>query len=291
MGVFDFLKGYGFWKNKRKKEPEVDLEVLYNEALKRDPIPEVIEGDRLVSINDCNIQNGVYVIPKNVKRIDSWAFKDQKNLRKVVFHDDVEYISGFAFDGCCNLVELEGLEDAPINNFGGFGNCESLERITLPETTQIIGWNAFSGCKKLKEVVIPDGCWAISPFAFEKCVSLNEIRLPAQITVIHSTAFKKCKNTNVIFPNYGEYADLGFFEVEINGEMVEYPAGDVMIENCALDDVGRVVCYDQETFGKVAATGYNGRLAFCDDEQKTVVEFDMKNLKKQLEEDSRENGK
>lgn len=291
MGIFDFLKGDGFWKNKRKKESEVDLEVLYNEALKRDPIPEVIEGDRLVSINDCNIQNGVYVIPKNVKRIDSWAFKDQKNLRKVVFHDDVEYISGFAFDGCCNLVELEGLEDAPINNFGGFGNCESLERITLPETTQIIGWNAFSGCKKLKEVVIPDGCWAISPFAFEKCVSLNEIRLPAQITVIHSTAFKKCKNTNVIFPNYGEYADLGFFEVEINGEMVEYPAGDVMIENCALDDVGRVVCYDQETFGKVAATGYNGRLAFCDDEQKTVVEFDMKNLKKQLEEDSRENGK
>lgn len=291
MGVFDFFKGNNFFKRKKKNEPDVDLEVLYNEALKRDPIPEVIEGDRLVSINDCNIQNGVYVIPKNVKRIDSWAFKDQKNLRKVVFHEDVEYISGFAFDGCCNLVELEGLEDAPINNFGGFGNCESLERITLPETTQIIGWNAFSGCKKLKEVVIPDGCWAISPFAFEKCVSLNEVRLPAQITVIHSTAFKKCKNTNVIFPNYGEYADLGFFEVEINGEMVEYPAGDVMIENCALDDVGRVVCYDQETFGKVAATGYNGRLAFCDDEQKTVVEFDMKNLKKQLEEDSRENGK
>ena len=64
----------------------------------------------------------------------------------------------------------------------------------------------------------------------------------------------------------------------------------VMISAYVLGCVGRVVCYDQETFGKVAATGYNGRLAFCDDEQKTVVEFDMKDLKKQLEEDSRENG-
>jgi len=291
MGIFDFLKGDNFFKRRRKNEPEVDLEVLYNEALKREPIPEVIEGDRLVSINDCNIQDGVYTIPKNVKRIDSWAFKNQKNLRKVVFHEGVEYISSFAFDGCYNLTQIEGLENTEIKNFGGFGNCTGLESITLPDSVQVIGWNAFSGCKNLKRVVIPNSCWAISPFAFEKCLSLSELQLPASITVIHSNAFRNSKNLTVVFPNYEDFPDLGFFEVEINGEMIDYPAGDVMIEPFAFEGVKKVVCFDQTTFGKVAATEFGGRLGLCDEDEEFAMEIDLKNFKKQLEEETKEKDK
>ena len=63
------------------------MEQIYNEAVKREKenLPDFIEGDRLVSVNEYNIKNGVYEIPKQVKRIDPWAFKNQKSLRKNIF--------------------------------------------------------------------------------------------------------------------------------------------------------------------------------------------------------------
>ena len=74
-------------------------------------------------------------IPKDVDEIGDYAFRDCKELKKVIFSDNVEYIWP-----------------------GAFQNCSNLKKVKIPESVKIIGAGAFQGCynatiilKKLRE--------------------------------------------------------------------------------------------------------------------------------------------
>ena len=292
MGIFDFFKGKKIFKSKKEKGIEVDLQVLYEESLKREAQePDKIEGDVLVYVNPARIVNGVYYVPKEVKRIDSWAFSSCKDvLERVVLHEGFRYIAEQAFENCARLKRVEvDKANEEMKSLGGFVGCSSLEHVDIPESVQVISWGAFTGCKNLKQIKLPDGCWCISPFAFLDCESLTELRMPASITLINATAFEGCSNLNVIFPDYSKYEDLGFFDIELGDELIEYPAGDVVIEEGALTDVASVACFDESTFSKVLASGYEGNLLMVDPEQESVVSFDLFSMKKQIEQ-QKENG-
>lgn len=289
MGVFDFLGGV--FRNKRKneprqEEPEVDLEVLYEESRKREEalVPDVIEEETLVHVNPAHVINGFYEVPRNAIRIGSWSFSECKDLEVVKLHKDFRYISEQAFDRCKKLKHVEvDKENETMKSFNGFVGCESLESVEIPDSVQVIGWSAFSGCKSLKQIKLPDGCWAISPFAFHDCVSLKEIKLPPAITLINATAFEGCFNLNVIFPDYSKYDDLGFFDIEFEDDIVEYPAGDVVIEQGALTDVASVTCFDENTFSKILASGYTGKIMLADSEQESAIGIDLLAMKQQMQ--------
>lgn len=288
MGVFDFL---GKFLNRRKSnksnpDQEVDLEILYEESLRKEnaKVPDVIEDERLVHVNPFHVIDGTYVVPSDAKKIGAWAFSECGDLEVLKLHKDFRYISEQGLDRCKKLKRVEvDSENNEMKSFGGFVGCESLETVNIPDSVQVISWNAFRGCKKLKQIELPNGCWAISPFAFANCESLTELKMPAAITLINATAFEGCFNLNIIFPDYSKFDDLGFFDIELEDEIIEYPAGDVVIEEGALNDVASVTCFDENTFSKILASGYEGKIIFADPAEESFIGIDLFAIKQQIE--------
>lgn len=163
-----------------------------------------INGERLkyVRYKDFNNRDEdvEFVVPKEVKTIDAFAFSEVKNLRKVIFHKNIRYIDQLAFQGCKKLQSIIGLEECEtMKTFSGFSGCYDLEKITIPPNVEVIGKSALSECKKITKIKLPDSCWSISPYAFDRCESLEYIELPANIELISYNAFKGCKNLVIVF--------------------------------------------------------------------------------------------
>ena len=159
-----------------------------------------IEGEGLIKVYPSDIENGMFVVPKHLKKIAMYAFRNLKNLEVVEMHDEIQYIGANAFDGCDNLESIIGLENA--NNMVSFGcceNCFSLKNIVLPQSIQFIALNAFRNCKSLVAVKLPKQCLLISAHAFEGCENLAFIEIPAGVELIEAGAFKGCDNLVVKF--------------------------------------------------------------------------------------------
>ncbi|MBE6804575.1 MAG: hypothetical protein E7528_06740 [Ruminococcaceae bacterium] len=97
------------------------------------------------------------VIPETIKgytvtEIGPRVFRENLNIKSVVFPDAVTEISNAAF-----------------------GDCENIESIDLPESLVEIGWSAFSSNYALKEIYIPDNVKTIEPWAFGDCINVEKI--------------------------------------------------------------------------------------------------------------------
>lgn len=78
----------------------------------------------------------------NSSMIESYAFKDCKNLRFLEFNDDTHYIKDYAFQGCSNLWSVKMSRKAEPNHILGshiFDGCTSLLEIIKPN------WAGFQG--------------------------------------------------------------------------------------------------------------------------------------------------
>ncbi len=97
------------------------------------------------------------VIPETIKgytvtEIGPRVFRENLNIKSVVFPDAVTKISDSAF-----------------------GDCENIESIDLPESLVEIGWSAFCSNYALKEIYIPDNVKTIDPWAFGDCINVETI--------------------------------------------------------------------------------------------------------------------
>lgn len=97
------------------------------------------------------------VIPDTIKgytvtEIGPRVFRENLNIKSVVFPDAVTIISGSAFY-----------------------DCENIESIELPESLVEIGWSAFGNNYALKEIYIPDNVKTIEPWAFGQCIGVEKI--------------------------------------------------------------------------------------------------------------------
>ena len=213
MNFFDLFR-----KKKKPKNSKIDsVTELSVDKQTDDKIPVIsnnltdssmftiqIDGDRLkyVGYKDFNNieQDIVFVVPKEVKAIDAFAFSRIKNLRKVIMHKEIRYIDQMAFNGCEKLQSVIGLEESEtMKTFNGFGGCSNLEDITIPPNIEVIGTGALSGCKKISKIKLPDSCWSIASFAFNECENLKYIEIPANTELVSTNAFKGCKNLVVVF--------------------------------------------------------------------------------------------
>lgn len=146
-----------------------------------------------------NPNTEIFIVPENVNKIDL-PFETLKNLKKVIMHKNVSYISSSAFENCQNLTDVIGLENAQdLIYFSGFNSCQKLTNITIPPNVQQIYENAFYNCKNLKHIQLPESCWDISEYAFAGCENLQSIDIPAGMEMIGSFAFAGCKNLVVTF--------------------------------------------------------------------------------------------
>ena len=135
------------------------------------------------------------VVPKDVTsvrfqpsvvEVEDWAFRNCKQLRVVMFNNEV--------------VLNEGLQKIGLDAFHG---CKSLESITLPSTVTEIERGAFYNCINLRKVIFNDGLKKIGRAAFYNCTSLSSIILPSTATEIGISAFEKCKHLREVVLNDG----------------------------------------------------------------------------------------
>jgi len=160
------------------------------------------------------------VIPDNVVCIDSNAFYNCNQMRKVTIPNSVEIIKDKAFSNnylseisipssvkeigkkafsgsyFLNKVEIKG----PLKKIEEdvFSDCSSLKEIVLPETVEIIEKSAFSHCKLLESVKLSSNLKEIDNGAFYNCKKLKEIVLPDSISYIGSCAFSDCESLKEI---------------------------------------------------------------------------------------------
>ena len=193
-----------FDKFKREKQANKNKQVSAKEKAeqqrKDESLGMAIRGDVLKRIYPNAIVNGVFVVPKNVHRIDMFACARQNSLKKVIMHDGIVYIGKGAFNDCENLEEVQGLENSNnLHAISGFEGCCNLRSITLPESIECVEFEAFQDASNLKNINIPAKCWGIAKRAFAGCSSLRLIELPAGIESINEEAFAGCKNATIIF--------------------------------------------------------------------------------------------
>lgn len=112
---------------------------------------------------DYNSYSGVVTVPEKVFKggglyavTSVWenAFAHSKELKEVVFPENIKEIGDGAFMSCSNMTKV-----APLNNVESIGmiaffNCSSLKEITFGDKLSMIGDGAFNNCKSLQSIKI-----------------------------------------------------------------------------------------------------------------------------------------
>jgi len=159
---------------------------------------------------------------ENVKTIMPRAFKDCKNLKKVVLPKSLRSIGDEAFSGCIMLESC----DVPnsVNKLGEktFYNCIGLKDIRISNRIERLEKSTFEGCKNLKNFIIPDYVMEIEEECFKDCYSLQSLYFPDDINFIGKRAFSNCTgleeielNDGLQFINEGAFKKTGLFKIRI----------------------------------------------------------------------------
>lgn len=138
-----------------------------------------------------------FQIPPQCKIIAEGAFMDNKDLNKVILHDDILFVGKKAFRGCERLttIDISLLKNEDTINEEVFQNCSSLTIVNLPTngTLKTVSDNAFKNTK-IGTITIPDSVNYIGKSAFEDCVALTTLRGCAGVEIYGESCFKNCKD-------------------------------------------------------------------------------------------------
>ena len=132
-------------------------------------------------------------LPESVKRIESYAFDEWRQLKEVHLPKDMEYIGAYAFSET-KISELhlpDGIKY--LGNSICYG-CHSLESVHLGNELETIGIGAFWDCTALRQMVIPVTVRKIMDSAFQDCQNLVYIRFEGKVEAIAPNAFLNCNN-------------------------------------------------------------------------------------------------
>lgn len=107
-----------------------------------------------VDISKCKVPQNKY----GIKVLPEETFARKKNIKKIIFANDVEMVSYRQFGECENLKEV--VFPAKIKYFSNyvFSGCKSLKKIVLPSIIESgeIPLSIFFDCESLEEIVMPE---------------------------------------------------------------------------------------------------------------------------------------
>lgn len=165
------------------------------------------------------------VIPDEVTSIREDAFNCGKEIREIVFHENVKTIGRSAFLGCENLELTRDKLPNYLQTIGAyaFAKCKKISKVGIPSSVTEIGEAAFAmcsgmtqcifaqdiqiekisrklfqGCTSLEKTTIPAGVTIIEGYAFQNCKKLDSITIPATVISILSEAFYSCTNLEAV---------------------------------------------------------------------------------------------
>ena len=151
------------------------------------------------------------VIPTNVKKIKSQAFRQNYNLSSVEFKEpsNLTELENYAFWTCPKLKEVT--LPSSIDKIGkSFVYCDILETINVPNGSKIetIEEDAFKTNKNLKNFNFKGTCplKTIKANAFQDLKKFETFNFPKTVTNIERNAFTGCKNMKTV--TFDENADI-----------------------------------------------------------------------------------
>lgn len=154
------------------------------------------------------------VIPEGVVGVGYQAFRDWRNLRRVVLPSTLEAIDHSAFLGCDNLEEVVFAKNSrKLKTISSaFNGCLKLERLDMSHT-QIDNVPGYfvAGAVGLKEVILPDTCTLIDKNAFVGCSKLGVVQAPGVIKV-GTEAFARCRMLKTLELAPGVVLDAKVFD-------------------------------------------------------------------------------
>lgn len=193
-----------------------------------DPFGVTYSDDKKQLIRCPENFSGNYSIAHGTESIDSNAFQNCKELRKLTIPASITRINANAFKDVAGLsvISFTGTllqwmlirHEALINcSHELWINYSLLEEIEIPAEISTIGKNVFYYCKGIKSVKfhndikhieesafnksslpgalkLPEGLETIGTYAFLSCIELKSVHIPASVTKIGDKAFLYCSS-------------------------------------------------------------------------------------------------
>lgn len=199
---------------------ESEQEYLYEDA-----IYYKITAQKEVTITRSRASVKEAVIPEElggypVTAIQSYAFRNRTQLKRVVLPNTVREIGDYAFYQCAKLTDVEIPDSVEQVGWGILKETPWLEQneqefvtvgnhiligyhgtggaVVVPDTVTALAGYAFADCATVTDVVLPDHLKEIPAFAFDHCTALRHVTLPAQLEKIGEYAFHWCSNLEQI---------------------------------------------------------------------------------------------
>lgn len=142
-------------------------------------------------------KSGAYPIPKNVTRIENYAFyRCSKLTGTIVFPEAIAYIGDNAFNGCSGLAGTLNLpESITYIGDGAFESTNVSGDITLPSKITSIGRSTFYATK-ITSIALSNNIISIGDWAFAYCSNLTEVVIPNSVVTIAAAtaAFQYCNS-------------------------------------------------------------------------------------------------
>ena len=186
-----------------------------------------------------------YVIPKKVRAIFNFAFRNNPEVETIFLPAKIEKIGIGAFLDCKNLSAIVVDEENPyfcsedgilynkdktcLIQFPANKPCTEFQ---VPLSVREIAPYAFSLCKNLTSIVLHDDIQQIGLCAFINC-GVTSIRIPAGMTWIGLAAFGWSNLTSVVIPSNIKDISHGAFMHSRDLTKVEFSEGLERIEEYA----------------------------------------------------------
>ena len=197
------------------------------------------------------------VIPDEITSIRDYAFNCGKEIREVVFHENVKTIGRSAFLGCekleltrdklpnylqtigayafakCKKISKVGIASS-VTEIGeaAFAMCSGMTQCIFAQDIQIekISRKMFQDCTSLEKITVPDGATIIEDCAFLNCEKLERITIPATVITISDGAFNYCSNLKEVeFTKDSKLKNIGVSGSVFGGcsalKSIQIPAG------------------------------------------------------------------
>ena len=145
-------------------------------------------------------------LPKTLKKINSNALTNLKNITELEIPASVTEIADNAANGLKNLKVLTFANNSQCTSIGeeAFYICSALASISIPGKVTSIGANAFYGCSSLKELAFEDGEETLySGHSFYGC-NIRTLYIGRKMSYANSSY----SNSYLQSVEFGEYASV-----------------------------------------------------------------------------------
>ncbi len=195
-----------FWINRLDFEEGSMVKKIGKGAFENLGISEVDLPDSIEIIDDRAFYNCQFTslkLPKNLRRIGSYAFASLFQLLTVDFNDcALTTIDDGAFSGCSKLVDIKLPEHVDSIGSSAFEGCTKVIEFSIPKSVSIIGVNVFSSMPALEKIAVEEGNMKFSTIDgnlynndqtifYRYCYGKTEtsFTLPSSVKIIFESAF------------------------------------------------------------------------------------------------------